>query len=42
MRFTTLHVVSHANRPYHGLSSHLDGWAKQSEITAFVWESDAK
>ena len=30
------------NRPYHGFRRHLDGKAKRSEITVFVWESDGK
>ena len=28
--------------PYHGFRRHLDGWAKRSEITVLVWESDGK
>ena len=27
---------------YHRFRRHLDGWAKRSEITVFVWDSDGK
>ena len=30
------------NGPCHGFRRHLDGQAKRSEITVFVWESDSK
>ena len=30
------------NRPCHGFRRHLDGQAKRSEITVFVWECDSK
>ena len=30
------------NRPYRGFQHCLDGLAKRSEITVFVWESDGK
>ena len=35
-------VFDVTNRPYHGFRRHLDGWAKRSEITVFVWEPDNK
>ena len=30
------------NKPYHGLESHLDGWATSLEITVFAWKCEGK
>ena len=35
-------IFSYRNRPYHGFRRHLDGQAKRSEITMFVWEFNSK
>jgi len=40
--FLAFFLILEGNRPYHGFRRHLDGWAKRSEITVFVWESDGK
>ena len=34
--------LAKVNRPYHGFRRRLDGQAKRSQITVFVWESDGK
>ena len=41
-RITPVILQVKYNRPYHGFRRHLDGQAKRSEITVFVWKSDSK